>query len=1492
MKKSWFQFETWYFDVKWYYVAYELLAFDWKQKKIWQKFYTRDENRDDRDRRFNNRQINKFNRQNNNRDDHLSFDDVYAFQSQYFFADWYYNSNSVYQNQNFQSRQSFENYAQQRVQFAIVLSAAKQSLFLKVESESNSNQNSKQKNKSNVEKFQKFDKTKVFLVDENDENVESEKVFQNNQNDDSNNYFASSKNFVYYESSSYNESNDENDIVYFISSKISVSKHSHCRKCDEIFSFNNKLHQHIRKFCTIDRENSSLSMQRLTNVIVELFKEIEINSSTNVLITKSNLRKPFSIKVIKNSFTTIDASDFIWKSFTNFISNSDDAEKSFADFFSIIFSDVDFNKNVDIDYEFREWKYARVFATLSFTIESKHACLDTNVNIIFVDREFFKKQTSNISIRIMTILISIRDFDTTQHWFNDYVITLIYFSNKKNEIVVKTMITREIHLIDDLKINMFIENDFMKSKKIDINVTKKIVHIDSCDVIVALNVKISRIIVHTSIHARKTIIVFSHIEIVLSIHFIIISANRNFLFESKNFNLSFYVHLTNAEFKNIIVKNDSDKFVHISRNCRVKRMIELNFPNAYMITIDDDNDVVEFAMRKSFTKHKTSWFKRVIVVVYVAIAVITSISLLTVNFSITNLNSVTIENSFSIDYIVQTSLSISQISNVIMSDVLFASTSSFASKIIFSNDITIHRFNDVVIQIFIDIVKKYSDLWKKTNFADLSKENWMKISFKIDWKNRISDKVKIYSLNIKNRKLIDVIFDKLHEFDKFNWIEKLIFFNYFVFCVWKNVNDEKKKRIIIDIRKLNVIIQSDVYSFSLQIEMIFVVFECQYIIVIDCSTFFYQWRVHFKNRHKFTMISHRDQKFFNVTIMKYKNSFVYVQRQIDRLFRSHRHYVKTYVDDIVIYFKTFDEHKIHLRSIFDMFKINNISVKSKKIFIDYFTIHLLKQKMNSLELTTIEKKLKTIFRLSYFKILQILKIYLKLIEWLRDYVSMYVDVAKSFQKLKIELFRNVSMTNNVKKIFFRIIRIKNFISRKFASFQTLQTLLSKFFYLIHVDSTRRIYIDLNVNKKFDLSVMMYHVKKFVNWNEKNYSSRKTIESILFLSRLLFDVEIKYWFTKLKFNDIVWILRKIRHLLDFFLAKSFVMFIDHETVLKIAKQINMTIVSTDKFNFRFVRTLDYIQRFELKIRHKFDKQHIVFDALFRLVNINIDVASIDESELNVFFIIALVQMKKNFRRKLIANYTTNLNWKKISDVLNKQITENNARLSFYRKNDFIFRSNEITFDDHAFESRRLCIFATIISNILTTTYDENHVEFARCYEKIASFYYIRDLSRYLRNFLKHCSKCQIFQTRRHRFYDSFQFIFTSSISFHTIIIDFILILFSSFTTKKFDCLMSVNCKYSKRILVISKKIIWTTIQWKHALLNRLDIVDWKLSKIIISNRDKKFLSDMWIVMFTKLNVKLLYFIVYHSQTNDSSKRINQTLEIIFRFLINTLKHSNR
>ena len=71
-----------------------------------------------------------------------------------------------------------------------------------------------------------------------------------------------------------------------------------------------------------------------------------------------------------------------------------------------------------------------------------------------------------------------------------------------------------------------------------------------------------------------------------------------------------------------------------------------------------------------------------------------------------------------------------------------------------------------------------------------------------------------------------------------------------------------------------------------------------------------------------------------------------------------------------------------------------------------------------------------------------------------------------------------------------------------------------------------------------------------------------------------------------------------------------------------------------------------------------------------------------------------------------------------------------------------------------------------------------------------------------------------------------------------------------------------------------------------------MIDWNLLNVIISNRNRKFLSNIWKIMFFRLNVKLFYSTIYYFQINNQFERINQTIEIIFCFLIITLNYSNR
>ena len=105
-------------------------------------------------------------------------------------------------------------------------------------------------------------------------------------------------------------------------------------------------------------------------------------------------------------------------------------------------------------------------------------------------------------------------------------------------------------------------------------------------------------------------------------------------------------------------------------------------------------------------------------------------------------------------------------------------------------------------------------------------------------------------------------------------------------------------------------------------------------------------------------------------------------------------------------------------------------------------------------------------------------------------------------------------------------------------------------------------------------------------------------------------------------------------------------------------------------------------------------------------------------------------------------------------------------------------------------------------------------------------------------------------------------------------------------------MSVTCKFSKRVTLTEGADTWSTEQWAHTFLNRLDLIDWDLPGELITDCDPKFLSKFWTALFTKLGVRLLYSTAYHPQIDGSGKRTNQTVEIALRFFVHAMEDSSR
>ena len=86
---------------------------------------------------------------------------------------------------------------------------------------------------------------------------------------------------------------------------------------------------------------------------------------------------------------------------------------------------------------------------------------------------------------------------------------------------------------------------------------------------------------------------------------------------------------------------------------------------------------------------------------------------------------------------------------------------------------------------------------------------------------------------------------------------------------------------------------------------------------------------------------------------------------IDRILRPYRHFCRAYVDDIVIFSTSLEEHIEHLNQVFSALSAVNIYLSPKKSFLGYPTVQLLGQKVDALGLATASDKLVVIANLAF-----------------------------------------------------------------------------------------------------------------------------------------------------------------------------------------------------------------------------------------------------------------------------------------------------------------------------------------------------------------------------------------------------------------------------------------------------------------------------------------------------------------------------------------------
>ena len=171
--------------------------------------------------------------------------------------------------------------------------------------------------------------------------------------------------------------------------------------------------------------------------------------------------------------------------------------------------------------------------------------------------------------------------------------------------------------------------------------------------------------------------------------------------------------------------------------------------------------------------------------------------------------------------------------------------------------------------------------------------------------------------------------------------------------------------------------------------------------------------------------------------MSYINSVAYVQCEIDNIFRDVRECARAYVDDIVCGGRSLADLLAKLHILYDIFLHYNISIQPTKSYLNHPDVALLGQRVNSLGLTTSDKKLKAVRLLKYPETLGALEYYLGLTSYFRLYIHFYAQLASPLQALKTSLLKSALESDQQCRAYTSKIRLQPPSAKELAAFEAL-----------------------------------------------------------------------------------------------------------------------------------------------------------------------------------------------------------------------------------------------------------------------------------------------------------------------------------------------------------------------------------------------------------------------------------------------------------------------
>ena len=211
-----------------------------------------------------------------------------------------------------------------------------------------------------------------------------------------------------------------------------------------------------------------------------------------------------------------------------------------------------------------------------------------------------------------------------------------------------------------------------------------------------------------------------------------------------------------------------------------------------------------------------------------------------------------------------------------------------------------------------------------------------------------------------------------------------------VLIVWRN----GKPRLCIDYRKLNAVAIPDEHPLPNQTDIHHSLVRANIISSFDALAGFTQLNILEEHKHLTAFRSHRGLFEFNRLPFGFRNGPAVFQRVMQSVLAPFLWiYALVYIDDIVVFSKTFKEHLIHLDNVLKAITASGITLSPPKCFLGFESLLLLGQKVSRLGLSTHKEKVDAIVQLEVPKNVPTLQTFLGMMTYFSSYIPFYAWVA-------------------------------------------------------------------------------------------------------------------------------------------------------------------------------------------------------------------------------------------------------------------------------------------------------------------------------------------------------------------------------------------------------------------------------------------------------------------------------------------------------------------